>query len=280
MLLDFMSALTTSVVAMSTTPAARSGRDHRLSPDRRPSSLLAVLDAVDRAPGAAALRARSYDLLGVAAGTRLLDVGCGGGLAVAEASALGAFATGVDRDEEMIAAARERHPGHAFAVAEAGALPYEDGAWDAYRADKVLHELPDPGAALAEARRVLAPGGRAVLTGQDWDTFVLDAEDGALTRRIVHARADLVTGPRVARRFRGLLLDHGFEEVEVEVSTAVLTDARRLPLAAGLAESAVRTGAVTPEEAEAWTADQTARAAGDRFFLAVPVFTASGTRAS
>ncbi|MER5203730.1 methyltransferase domain-containing protein [Streptomyces sp. NPDC002825] len=257
---------------MSITRAAGSGRDHL-------PALLAVLDAVDRAPGAAALRARSYELLGVTAGTRLLDVGCGGGLAVAEAGALGALAAGVDRDEEMIAEARRRHPGHAFAVADATALPYEDGAWDAYRADKVLHELPDPAAALAEARRVLAPGGQAVLSGQDWDTCVLDAGDGVLTRRIVHARADLVTGPRVARRFRGLLLDHGFEDVAVEVSTAVLTDASRLPLATGLAESAVRTGAITSEQAAAWTADQTARAAGGRFFLAIPVFTASGTRA-
>ncbi|MFF0474955.1 methyltransferase domain-containing protein [Streptomyces sp. NPDC004284] len=256
---------------MSITAADPSGRDHR-------PALLAVLDAVDRAPGAAASRARSYGLLGVAEGTRLLDVGCGGGLAVAEAGALGAFAAGVDRDEGMIAAARRRHPGHAFAVAEATALPYADGAWDAYRADKVLHELPDPGAALAEARRVLAPGGRAVLTGQDWDTCVLDAEDGRLTRTIVHARADRVTGPRVARRFRGLLLDHGFGEVGVEVTTAVLTDAHWLPLATGLAEAAVRAGAVTSEQAAAWTADQVARAATDRFFLAIPVFTASGTR--
>ncbi|MFF3604978.1 methyltransferase domain-containing protein [Streptomyces sp. NPDC002463] len=256
---------------MSITPAAPSGRDHG-------PALLAVLDAVDRAPGAAALRARSYGLLGITTGSRLLDVGCGGGLAVAEAGARGALAAGVDRDEAMVAAARRRHPGHAFAVAEATALPYEDGAWDAYRADKVLHELPDPGAALAEARRVLRPGGRAVLTGQDWDTCVLDAEDGALTRTIVHARADLVTGPRVARRFRGLLLDHGFGEVAVEVSTAVLTDARLLPLATGLAESAVRSGAVTREQAAAWSADQAARAAADRFFLAIPVFTASGTR--
>ncbi|MFI8911504.1 methyltransferase domain-containing protein [Streptomyces sp. NPDC053513] len=269
---------------MSITPTARSGRDTSdtpaapSGPDHGPS-LLAVLDAVDRVPGAAALRARSYELLGVAPGVRLLDVGCGGGLAVTEAGALGAFAAGVDRDEEMIAAARRRHPGRAFAVADATALPHEDGAWDAYRADKVLHELPDPGAALAEARRVLAPGGRAVFIGQDWDTCVLDAEDGALTRTIVHARADLVAGPRVARRFRGLLLDHGFVEVTVEVSTAVLTDARLLPLATGLAEAAARTGAVTPEQAAAWTADQAARAAADRFFLAIPVFTASGTRA-
>ncbi|CAM5269097.1 methyltransferase domain-containing protein [Streptomyces tanashiensis] len=257
---------------MSITPAARPGRD------RRPS-LLAVLDAVDRAPGAAPRCApvptSSWEWRSVPVCSTWAAAGVSPSRRPGLSEPSPPVSTG---DEQMITEARRRHQGHAFSVAEATALPYEDGAWDAYRADKVLHELPDPGAALAEAYRVLAPGGRAVLTGQDWDTCVLDAEDGALTRTIVHARADLVTGPRVARRFRGLLLDHGFDEVEVEVSTAVLTDAHRLPLVTGLAESAVRTGAVTPAQAAAWTADQTERAATNRFFLAIPFFTASGTR--
>ncbi|MFF1345685.1 methyltransferase domain-containing protein [Streptomyces sp. NPDC058322] len=38
---------------------------------------------------------------------------------------------------------------------------------DGYRADKVIHELAEPERALAEARRVLRPGGRIVLLGQD-----------------------------------------------------------------------------------------------------------------
>ena len=58
------------------------------------------------------------------------------------------------------------------------------------------HVLDDPARAAGEARRVLAPGGRIVLIGQDWDTFVIDADDAALTRTIVHARADLVPTPR------------------------------------------------------------------------------------
>ncbi|MET8969403.1 methyltransferase domain-containing protein [Streptomyces hydrogenans] len=261
---------------MSTSPSAPSPSRAGSAGDR--ARLLARLDAVDTAPGAAALRRRSYTLLRLGPGVRFLDVGCGAGRAVGEAAALGARAVGLDRDEGMLAAARERLPGGAFTAGDATALPHDDGAFDAYRADKVLHELPDPAVALAEARRVLAPGGRIVLTGQDWDTFVIDAADAALTRTLVHARADRVPSPRAARAFRALLLDHGFRDVTVEVATATFTEAPWLSLLTGLAEAAARCGAVTPAEAAAWTADQRQRAATGRLFAAVPFFTAAATR--
>ncbi|WP_308267952.1 methyltransferase domain-containing protein [Yinghuangia soli] len=96
---------------------------------------------------------------------------------------------------------------------------------------QVFHELVDPARALAEARRVLAPRGRIVLTGQDWDAVVVDSEDHLLTRTLIHARADLVVGPRTARRYRNLLLDTGFVDVTVTVHTTVLTDADRILVA-------------------------------------------------
>jgi len=45
-------------------------------------------------------------------------------------------------------------------------------------------------------RRVLAPGGRIILYGKDWDTFVTDSGDPELTRTIVCKRAEQVPLPR------------------------------------------------------------------------------------
>jgi len=137
------------------------------------STLLPLLDALDDRPQAVALRERTYRGLGDV----VADVGCGSGRAVGELAARGVRALGVDADPAMVEVAAARWPAGEFHVADATALPLDDGSVTGYRADKVLHVLPDPARAVAEARRVLAPGGRAVLTGQDWDTVVIDSDE-------------------------------------------------------------------------------------------------------
>jgi ubiquinone/menaquinone biosynthesis C-methylase UbiE len=241
-------------------------------------TLIRALHTAENTPGAAALRARSYQLLRLAPGAAVVDVGCGTGRAVAELAERGARAIGVDLDPAMLAAARGRFPGLDLRAADAVDLPLGDGDAHGYRADKVFHMLPEPAAALAECRRVLAPGGRVVLLGQDWDTMVIDSDQPGLTRRIVHARADTVPHPRIARAHRNLLLDAGFHDVEVEVHTAIFTAASTLPLLTGHADAARRTGAISGEEAEAWVGEQARRAAADRLMLAIPMFLAAATR--
>jgi len=242
------------------------------------NELIHLLDRADTLPGAAELRARTYELLRLRSGARVADVGCGSGLAVAELGARWADAVGVDADPAMVAAARARHHGADFREGDATALPFADGELDAYRADKLFHEVGVPAVAVAEARRVLAVGGRIVLVGQDWPSFAVDSDRPELTGRIVQARAAAVTSPWVARSYRNLLLDAGFAEVAVEIRTGVCTDTGMLPMLTGLASVALRTLAITPEEYAAWLAEQTARAEAGRMFLAVPMVLASATR--
>jgi ubiquinone/menaquinone biosynthesis C-methylase UbiE len=226
------------------------------------STLLSLLDAFDDLPQARNLREHTYQALG----DTVVDVGCGGGRAVGELVARGVRAIGVDLDPGMIEIAGDRWPTSEFHVADATALPLDDGSVTGYRADKVLHALAEPERAVIEARRVLAGNGRAVVAGQDWDTFVIDSDDPELIRTLVHARADRMPNPRIARRYRNLLLDNGFTNVTVEVHTIVWTDAAVLPTLANIAEGA-------------WLDDQAARARDDRLFVALPIFLASGTRA-
>jgi len=126
-------------------------------------------------------------------------------------------------------------------------------------------------------RRVLAPGGRIVLYGKDWDTFVTDSGDPELTRAIVRKRAEQVPSPRAARQYCNLLLDAGFRVVTVEVHTGVFTDASFLPVFTRLAEACCEHGAISRTQAGAWIADQRGRARADRLFAAVPIFIAAAT---
>ncbi|WP_083893337.1 methyltransferase domain-containing protein [Nocardia veterana] len=177
----------------------------------------------------------------------------------------------------MLEVARERWPGPDFRFGDATALPLEDRSMDGYRADKLFHELADPAAALTEARRVLTPGGRVVLVGQDWESFIIDSDDPDLTYRIVTARAGAVVSPRVARSYRNLLLDNGFVDVAVEVRTVVFVDELMVPMFSGLAEKACAARGVTREEADRWIAEQAHRGRSGRLMLAVPLFFAAAT---
>jgi ubiquinone/menaquinone biosynthesis C-methylase UbiE len=241
-------------------------------------TLIRVLDAAETMPAAAGLRARSYQLLRLPPGATVVDVGCGTARAVAELAECGARAIGVDLDPTMLAAARSRFPDIDVRAADATELPLGDGQAHGYRADKVYHVLPDPDAALAEARRVLVPDGRIVLLGQDWDTIVIDSDQPDVTRRIVHARADTIPHPRIARAHRNLLLDAGFHDVDVEVHTAIFTDATMLPILLGHATAARQTGAISGDEAETWVSEQTRRAHDERLLVAIPMFLAAATR--
>src|ERR1700730_1307663 len=72
----------------------------------------------------------ALDALAIAAGVRLLDVGCGAGMFLRLAADRGADVSGLDASEGMLAHARRRVPGAALVTGELEDLPYDDGGFD------------------------------------------------------------------------------------------------------------------------------------------------------
>ncbi|HVW17837.1 MAG TPA: methyltransferase domain-containing protein, partial [Solirubrobacteraceae bacterium] len=111
------------------------------------------------------LFAAVLDAAAVGAGTRLLDVACGSGYAARMAARRGARVAGVDVTPELLAIARERVPDGDLREADMAALPFADGAFDVVTGFNAFAFAADPPAAIAEAARVLAPGGRLAVAG-------------------------------------------------------------------------------------------------------------------
>ena len=103
----------------------------------------------------------------------LLEVGCGGGALLKVALRSGCRAAAVDHSHEMVRLARAENAEAVAAgrldvrEARADSLPFPDGTFTCAAMTGVLGFLADPVAALAEIRRVLAPGGRIVVLGSD-----------------------------------------------------------------------------------------------------------------
>ena len=100
------------------------------------------------------------DATGVGAGTRLLDVGCGGGFAALLAHQRGATVTGLDATAPLLEIARERVPDADFILGDLeDPLPFTQGAFDVVTAFNAVQYADDPVAVLKNMSHVTRPAG-------------------------------------------------------------------------------------------------------------------------
>ncbi len=94
-------------------------------------------------------------------GKRILDAGCGVGMYVRKFRRFSEHVAGVELDESRAAEGGQDLPGIACASVEA--LPFADATFDVVLSHEVLEHVGDDRRAVAEALRVLRPGGRLVV---------------------------------------------------------------------------------------------------------------------
>ncbi len=165
-----------------------------------------------------------------------LDLGCGTGEIAGRVARAWPHLEilGLDLYDGHLAVARDHHPSDrypnlAFQQGDAYETCLPDGSFDAVLVRHVLHALPDRAGVLAEARRVLVPGGLLYVLAEDYAGLLFDVDDADSDAACLfhHARAgllkrgtDLFHGRRALREVQAA----GFEAVRAH---ALLIDTER-----------------------------------------------------
>lgn len=163
----------------------------------------------------------------LAAGDRVLDLACGTGIVARLAKErLGnsGHVVGIDVSPPMLEVASKIAPNVEWREGNACALPFGDGeTFDAIICQQGLQFFPDKPAAAREMRRVLAPGGRAVMaTWCPLEEVPLFRELHGVAERHLGAVVDQRHSFGDARALESLLTDTGFRDVSLEKLTRTI----------------------------------------------------------
>jgi arsenite methyltransferase len=235
-------------------------------------------------------------LLAPSPGERILDVGCGPGAA----SRYLAYRVGprgrvvaVDRSTVWVARFREtidqiRIKSIDIVAAGAEALPFPDDVFDAVLCVNVLEAVPDRAGALGEIRRVLRPGGRALVAHDDYDGQVYTSTDRDLGRRVSLAYASstfassATSDGQMGRHLWPLFVAAGFAAPRLQVFPLVETEYaephlgwRHAQFTAGFVS---KVSDLTDADLDAWRADLDARSRRGEYLYCLNLYACLGSK--
>ena len=228
-------------------------------------------------------RRANLEALAPRQGEVIVDIGCGAAHLCEEIARAGARVIGVDPSDAMLEAARGRcadMDAVTFQTGTADALGLPDASADGAVSVQVFEYLSDIPAGLAEAARVVRPGGRLVVGDIHFGTLVWATDDPARHDRIVDIYAGHCATGRAPEIVRAGLAEAGFGDIRIATETFTDIELRQDGIArmmVVLMEAyAARQGEA--ELARLWRKEQERRAAEGQFFFSVSHFVLSGVK--
>jgi ubiquinone/menaquinone biosynthesis C-methylase UbiE len=253
-------------------------------------SYSACLSLLDSLPYFQEYKRRSYELLELGAGERVLDAGCGLGddvYRMAEWVKPHGLVVGLDSSAKLIEKARSAQRDCAlsveFHVGDLRRLPFEEGSFTRCRIDRVLQHLREPQVTISELVRVLQPGGLLLAYDNDWGTFSVTSQNKQVTRILESAWADSFTNGWIGRELRRYLLEAGLSNITVHPSVSLIADFETADNVYNLRQTvrrAVVAGQISESQGLAWLTDLQARTQTGTFAVALTAYTVVGRKPS
>jgi ubiquinone/menaquinone biosynthesis C-methylase UbiE len=189
---------------------------------RRPTGLLGRLMGPLMNWGHRPLSRWTIKLMNIQAGDSVVDIGCGGGMAIKEITkiATSGVVTGVDYSEIMVEQALKRNAAAVRAkhvvikYGNISKLPFEDESFDKACAIESLHFWPDPIAGLKEVYRVLRSKGLVAIATAWSKEMPNHHKYVAIARRM---RFPLYSGQEIV----GMLTTAGFSRAYFELKVGI-----------------------------------------------------------
>ena len=236
---------------------------------------------------------RSYELMQIKPGDRVLDVGCGPGmdtLPLAQHVSPSGQVYGVDADPGMIQEARRRtiEAGLEQIVwhhhAEAYHLPFLDNHFDSCRSERMFQHLTSPESAMAEMVRVTKPDGWVVVVDADHATWSTDTPETDIERRLARFFADSQQrNGYVGRQLYGFFQNCGLNNIGIEMCSSFHTDyvmCREIFCLDKFEKEALEADVVSEQEIGRWRDSLEAADREGRFFSSASLVIVSGQKPS
>jgi len=232
-------------------------------------------------PTFVAYREAYLELIDLPRTATVLDLGCGTGVVARAIAARDGFTgtvTGIDLSDDFIAAAETFAADDGvsdrvqFAVGDAHQLDFRAASFDTVVAHTLVSHVRDPLAVLAEAARVVRPGGYLAVFDGDYASLTFGCSDPRLGEAVEPAlQATIMSSPRVMREIPRLLPKAGLRLIATQAH--VYAEAGSSTFMLNLAETyapltAASTGQLSAAHVDAWLADQRRSASDGTFFAA------------